>query len=354
MNKSILLIYAINKNTGLSRKVRKIHDGFFAAGCGLEKIYVDVETGFFEKIVNIFIACLRLLKCMFFKRLDIIYIRYLYYFLPIYLILIVIRKPYQIEINNNITASFSNSNQVFRAWLDSKLSGFVINKAQCVHVVTNELVGLYRSIYPNANIMYTPNFVVDEHYRSGERSKADVDKFNMVFMGDTEQEWHGMPLFIETVIVNNPWFVANCRLHILGRCSPKIDGLIANHGLSSSIVTHGFLSGKDKYAIIDDMDIGIGCFNLPLIGLKEATAIKMGEYLYSGLSLIMGAPDSRLPSALPFVLYVDLINEPSSAAESIKKFVTEFQSRQIQRAEAHDYAGRYLMVDKYIQNILLQ
>mgnify|MGYP003380562141 CR=1 FL=1 len=53
-----------------------------------------------------------------------------------------------------------------------------------------------------------------------------------------------MPLFIESVIVGNAWFAASCRLHIVGRCSPRIDALIVRYRLAETVIAHGFLSGK--------------------------------------------------------------------------------------------------------------
>lgn len=353
MNKKALLIYSVNKNTGLSGKVKKLFEGFVEAGFDTREIIIEDDPDFKQKSKNILIACKALMEVIN-DPFDVIYIRYLYYFFPIYLLCVLFRKPYQIEINNNNKASLLSNGQKYRAAIDAAVAGFVLNNAACVHVVTRELAAFYRDLYPKAYIVYTPNFVVDEQYQPGERRWTGNDKINLVFMGDTEQDWHGMPLFIESVIVGNAWFAASCRLHIVGRCSPRIDALIVRYRLAETVIAHGFLSGKGKHDIINDMDIGVGCFNLPLIGLREATAIKIGEYLYSGLHLILGAPDSRLSADLPFVSYIDLLHDRHSAADRVKQFVTQFRCRQHCRAEAHDFARQHLLVDGYIRNIVAE
>lgn len=352
MNKKVLLIYSVNENTGLSAKVKKIEQGFLAAGCQLDRVYVKDQPSFTKKIVNLFSTSMQVFKLIKQNDYEVIYIRYLYYFLPFFLMLMACKKQYQIEINNNNRASLLNRGQHFRAWVDGKLAGLILNNAKAAHVVTYELADYYQGAYPKSHVVYTPNFVVDEYY-NGEPARATDGKVNLVFLGNTEQSWHGIEHFVEKVIVGSNWFSDSCVFHIVGRCSMGINSLVQAHGLDNIVVQHGFVSGDEKYKIINNMDIGLGCFSLHLAGLKEATAIKTAEYFYSGLHVMLGAPDSRLSSVLPFYLCVDLHSALCEAeVEKIKNFVADFTAIKCPRLEPHSYAKQHLLVGGYIDIIL--
>ena len=100
------------------------------------------------------------------------------------------------------------------------------------------------------------------------------------------------------------------------------------------------------------MDIGIGVCNLSVIGLSEATSIKVGEYLFAGLAAILGYKDSRLNAGPPFILEVDL-NHDTCLQKKINEFIQRVKNNPLLRAEAHEFAKDNLLVNRYIDRILV-
>lgn len=344
-----LLVYATEGNTGLSSKAEKIADGFRSAGYDVDTIcftsnchkaarlyeWLKVNSAFLYSILRV--------------RYDVVYARYAYYFGLIYVAAWVLRCPLQIEVNSNVREELLQRGHVLRATFDQVIMWIAFHTAKRLHVVTKQLKQLYQAAYPKADIVFNPNFVVSEQMPS-DRMLGEGSVVNLVFLGNASQPWHGIEKFIKRIVAENQWFAKNCCLHLVGQRTAQIDELIARYSLHDIVKCHGFLVGDAKARVLGEMDVGIGCFDLAVKGLTEATPIKNGEYLYSGLALLLGYEDSVCPSELPFVGKVVLDDE--KAQECVEVFIQQIRSMSDLRAKTHDYARRHMLVQKYIDKII--
>jgi hypothetical protein len=344
-----LFVYSNEAKTGLSAKAKKIEDGFREAGYDVDAIYFSSGNGKPARLyewgkVNCLFICSILTA-----RYDVVYVRYAYYFGLIYLIAWIMRCPLQIEVNSNIQGELVQRGQRLRAQCDRWVIWMACHVAKRVHVVSKQLERIYRSTYPAVDIVFNPNFVVSEEMPSS-RNPGATGLTNLVFLGNAAQPWHGIERFIQRVIVGNQWFATHCRLHLVGQSTDRIDSLIVKHRLQEIVRVHGFLTGAAKAGILQQMDVGIGCFDLGVIGLTETTSIKNGEYLYSGLALLLGYEDPACPAYLSFV--GKLLLDEEDVQSALEAYIRRIRALPDLRKQANDYARTHLLVKHYIDKIV--
>lgn len=344
-----LFVYSNETKTGLSAKAQKIEDGFRGAGYDVHAIYFMSGHGKRARLYEWF-----KINCLFVRLIltvpyDVVYVRYAYYFGLIYLIAWIARCPLQIEVNSNIQGELVQRGQRVRAQCDQWVSWMACHAARRVHVVSRQLERMYRTDFPTKEIVFNPNFVVSEEMPS-DRTPGAAGVTNLVFLGNAAQPWHGIERFIQKVVVGNQWFASHCRLHLVGQSTGQIDGLIAKHHLHDVVRTYGFLTGAAKTGTLQQMDVGIGCFDLSVIGLTETTSIKNGEYLHSGLALLLGYEDPACPSDLSFV--GKLLLDEEGVQSALEAYIRRIHAIPDLKKQAHDYARTHLLVKHYIDKII--
>jgi hypothetical protein len=346
----VLFVYTAESATGLSAKAEKIARGFVDAGCDLDTIYLgsgDKRLSRLKDIVSVYIQfVIRAVN----GHYDLVYMRYAYYFAPIYFFTYFLKADLQVDINSNVTNELRSRGQKIRIILDWLSMYIVRRRAKKIHVVSKSLTEEFQIQYPDTNFVFTANFVVDEHKSTKNRVKEG--KINLLFMGNTAQKWHGIPLFIEKLLANNEWFKSVCHLHFIGLVDHDTQHAVEKYGLQNNVTVHGLLFGEKKHAVLSEMDIGLSSFDLMFKGMKETTAIKTGEYLYNGIGLLIGYEDPVIPSALPFVQSVDLSGDVRREREKFRAFVCGYRNITEVEQQAHQFAKNHLLVDRYISNIL--
>lgn len=347
----IYFVYISESNTGISGKAKKIAEGFESADCELTTLFLGSAHGKLSRVVEMLSVYCRFAIRTIVGGDDIIFMRYAYYFFPLYLLAFLMRKNLQIEINSNVQGEHRLSGRKIRAKFDAIADRLAVKASTRVHVVSKQLEAIYKNRYPMANIVFNSNFVVDECFEQ-RAVREKNDKTNLVFLGDTSQPWHGIDIFLEKFIVDRQWFVDNCIFHIVGRVSRRIEELIEMHEMSEYVITHGFLRGKEKSLVMKHMDIGVGAFNLGVIGLEETTSIKNGEYLFGGIGLLLGYEDPVIPSSLPFVHTINIHAAGSDEFGKLKEFIESYSRSDGYEYLAHQFAKDKLMVDGYIAKIL--
>jgi hypothetical protein len=349
-HQKVLFVYTFESKAGLSGKAKKITAGFEAAGCDVDTLYLGSQSGRLGKSLEMLSVYSQFFFKLFTHHYDVVYIRYAYYFFPLYVLAFLRRSNLQVEVNSNVTDELLARGQKKRAFIDSLVMAFVRQAAKRIHYSSKEMSVLMQKKYPRANFVFNTNFVVDESYTKKEH--AHGAKVKLVFLGNTAQQWHGMPLFIKSLVCNNTWFAEACELHLVGYTSPEMQQIILNNDLQQVVTVHGSLFGEAKHKVLAEMDIGLSSFDLGFKRMKETSAIKTGEYLYSGLGLIIGYEDAVISGELPFVLNVNLQESQPLQQEKLKTFVEAYRDIPDVSQQAHDFAATYLMVDDYIQRIL--
>lgn len=344
-----LFVYSNEAKTGLSAKAQKIEDGFRNAGYNVDAIYFSSSGHRTSRVYEWLKTNSLFIYSVTAVRYDVIYVRYAYYFGLIYLAAWLLGRPLQIEVNSNVQGELLQRGQTLRARYDQLAMWIACHAATRIHVVSKQLEQLYRNAYPKACVIFNPNFVVSEAMPS-HRVLGNTDVVNLVFLGNASQPWHGMENFIRKVIVGNQWFAANCALHLIGERTAQIDGLVAKHRLQDIVIAYGFLVGEAKALILQTMDVGIGGFDLGIIGLTETTSIKNGEYLHCGLALLLGYEDPACPLELNFVGKLTL--DADDARSKFEAYIRRIRATRDLRLTTHEYAKHHLLVEHYINKII--
>jgi hypothetical protein len=349
--KKLLFVYACPQGSSISAKCRKIEESFLAAGCDLDVMRLVVEGGKPWRILQLLLFWVDFVRRVSARGYDIIFVRHDYSFLPLYIYCLIIGRRIQLEINSKVKEELLSKGEAVRAMFSDLCLHLAVKCSGRVHAVTQELVTYYGGVYSNAKVVYNPNFVVDEYFIEKRRLNGD-SKIRLVFMGNCAQKWHGLELFIENGIAKNNWFCGHCELNIVGKFSDEIGSLIKRYRLEGVVVYHDYLTGEAKARMMDQMRIGIAGFNLSVKGLVEATPIKVGEYLFAGLPVIVGYTDTRLLPDLPYVLQINVNEEVSDLQGRLNRFISGVADMPEVGTLAHQYALDNLMVGKYVERIL--
>lgn len=196
--------------------------------------------------------------------------------------------PTVIEVNGDVikTAKIRASNssflgkllgsyvQISAPALWKKASGFV--------AVTNEVAKLKYIKKWNKPIGIFPNSVDFEEY-SVLPFSCDKDALpRIVFIGNVAP-WHGLDKLIDLARQT----VGELDFDVIG-CEEAPDRA------SSNVRFHGYLSREEYLEVFSHASVGIDGLALYRKNMNEACALKIREYLASGLPIILGAEDTAL------------------------------------------------------------
>ncbi|MHA1381237.1 MAG: glycosyltransferase [Candidatus Helarchaeota archaeon] len=350
--KKILFIFSYRKKgDGVKVKSEKIINVLKKANCKISILCDEKGSIWYKRIFDLCLLYLKYLWLIIKGSYDIIYIRYDYLYLSIFITNILFNKKCQIEINSKSDKEWVCLGHPARAKISKislLLASFCCNR---VHYVTPEIKEYYKKLFLRSENVYSPNFVVDEYFQK-KNNFSDRKKIRLIFMGNTFQKWQGLEKFINKVIMDNNWFYNNCELHILGTTDKKFIVFVTKNYLDNLIFIHGFLEGQKKREILAQMDVGVGVMSLSEKNLSQATPIKIAEYLYSGLPVIIGYCDPRLSGKLSFVLRINIDERPEKLQSMVNEFIKFIIKSPNIKKEAHKYAKQNMLVDGYIDNIL--
>jgi hypothetical protein len=163
-----------------------------------------------------------------------------------------------------------------RAWLMRKVDGFV--------AVSSEIARSLESW--GSPVLVCPNgFDV----RSiAPRELPQNARPQLVFAGSPGQVWHGVDKVIEMARA-----MPGCDFHVVGPTSEPQS--------PQNVVFHGFLPRAQLFELYKRMDFGIGSLALHRNRMREASPLKVREYLTFGLPSIIGYEDTDLTD-VDFVL----------------------------------------------------
>lgn len=348
----ILFIYSLAKLTGLKGKSTKLEEGFRSAGFQIDAVYEIGGTKIVQRIWNLLSLHWTMARSLVFSQHDIYFIRYNYYFLFLFIMAGIARANLQIEMNSRSHSELLAKNQRIRAAVDRISMALALRFARRVHAVSRELEHFLAARSPRANVVFNPNFIVDEYFtprRYDEMSYHGL--INVVFLGNADQTWHGVDVFLRTVVDGNCWFLQNCRMHFVGQASSQIRSLCKEIGIDNLTTFHGFLTGANKHKLMSHMDVGISGFNLGAIGLTETTGIKVGEYLHAGLVVVLGYDDPAIEAAGSVALFLTE-RDGVRAQEKFNDFLATTRSDPSLREKAHIFAQRHLTVRHYVNKVI--
>jgi hypothetical protein len=146
----------------------------------------------------------------------------------------------------------------------------------------------------------------------------------IVFIGSPGQDWHGIDKIMLLAKRQPNW--------IFDMIGTEISKIIEKE-IPVNMTFHGKLT-KDQYQpIMQQADIAIGSLALHRKNMKEASPLKVREYLAYGIPVILGYLDTDfLEKNTSFIL--ELPNESNNIEpylDKIKKFSTDWVGKRVQR-----------------------
>lgn len=295
--KSIAFVYYVNNkdSLGIELKIRNLNQSFKTNGFVSEVYPVNASKGFTRSTVRLF-ASLQLNSKYFFIR----YNNSRNFFLFILIILLKLRgKKIILEVPTPII-------NYCKEIIISKSSRF----KKSILLASTYLLGPIPFFFSNLTIQYA-----EENYyfrlftrkylllgngidvESYAQNKSNYDRFknfevyNMVVIANLAP-WHGIDLLLEALNLLKFKF----HLHIIGDGPEKnkLEILAGNFNLRDNISFHGKLTREKYLPILKKSHLGIGSLNWDIIGVKISSALKLREYVASGLPVIFSNYDPDL------------------------------------------------------------
>jgi glycosyltransferase involved in cell wall biosynthesis len=343
----IINVEKINPNSGVAHKVqcqyRSLRELF-----DTELLTLKFKNRLARHIEASFILPIKLLKMVLHNRGCIIYYRYSTYRLVLNWLFYLLKNQCYlfVEVNTKIRDELMNGRRVI--YLLNELSERIIYKAAYrVLPVTQELGDYVHHIAPHARIKVigngydTPEMLerpgsikdISRNQDLTELIASTAGKRRFIWAGNPAA-WHGLDK------------IDNIIAHLKGSCLYLVgDPDLIKKLLPSdcSIGSRVFLLGKRNLQelafLYQHCHFGCGVFALERKNMREAVPLKVREYLYYGLPVIIGHHDPQL-EGLNFVhRYRDL--------ETLEIFL----SKQFNRQEIMKYAKDNLSWRKIMEDV---
>jgi len=225
--------------------------------------------------------------------------------------------PLVLEINSDEAAELWRYNKVHwlyhvltRSFLDRNVSGMIF--------VTNELT--YKGYYGRLNL---PKAVVANGITLSDFPQLPISpmsKPNLLFLGFSAF-WHGIDKVVYLARQFPEW-----TFHMIGVTETDVFNPPPN------MVLYGKLNFQDYVGIAAQCHVGIGTLALHRKGMKEASPLKVREYLAMGLPVIIGYTDTDFSGNEPFIL--SLPNNENNVRDNlraIEEFVYQWMDKRVER-----------------------
>lgn len=217
-----------------------------------------------------------------------------------------------------------------------------LEKSYGIVTVTQELQNYY-SFLKKPSICI-PNGIDIESFNI--IKKADNNgKIKLFFIGTEGMPWHGVNL-IEKIAEKLPEY----EFHIVGLRGENRE----------NVKYYGSMKYEDYIKVLEKCHICIGTLALHRKNMKEASPLKVREYLAHGFPIIIGYKDTAFLESKPdFVLEIDLSDENinDSVIDKIRAFVFENKDRIVEHTEIKNYIDIYTLESKklkFIENLLFK
>ncbi len=172
--------------------------------------------------------------------------------------------------------------------------------------VTNEIAEYEKARCSNYSCSVVSNGIEFGRISLYKREVHENGILNFILLANSNSGWHGIDLIIKSF---NEYKGKNIKLFLIGKFDEKD---IASAAMNENIVFTGYLLPEDFEKYLKMSHVGLGAFALFRKKLKEASTLKVREYLASGLPVFLGHVDSDVKQSellKKYVLGIDLRKE---------------------------------------------
>lgn len=224
-----------------------------------------------------------------------------------------------------------NIKGILRYIVYSLLRGRVLSKTNAIIGVSKEITEHPSNTKYGKPSIFIPNSIDSSNFKTikGDNN-AGSGRTGLFFMGTPCQPWHGVD-----IIEKLACFLPAYDFHVIG-----MDGKN-----KSNIYWHGYLP-EDKYIeILRRCHICVGSLGLYRIGIKEASPLKVREYLSCGYPVIIGYEDAAfINEGYPdWILKLDFsANEELTSNDDVIAVIREFIERNKDRVLTDDEIKKFI------------
>ncbi|RUT33465.1 glycosyltransferase [Paenibacillus zeisoli] len=157
---------------------------------------------------------------------------------------------------------------------------------------------------------------------SVQQSPAAADAVQLVFIGSPGQAWHGVDAIAELAKARPQWSFDLIGVDASGLPAP----------VPVNMTFHGRLARKDYQPLLERADLAIGTLALYRKQMKEASPLKVREYMANGLPVITAYEETDFPEPVPFIL--QLPNSPGNVRDGLAQidaFASAWRRRKVPR-----------------------
>ena len=191
----------------------------------------------------------------------------------------------------------------------------ILNSCDGFLAVSHEIARLYKSYMKPIEVIANGIIFDSSHSLHAARNNT---RLQFIFAGTQNQDWHGVDKIINLAKTLN-----DCDFHLVGIDNSRTP--------IDNVFFHGPLSQHELDALYPKMDIGLGTLALHRNNMKEASPLKVREYLAFGLPVIIGYQDTDL-AGCSFVLNIgNYENNVIENTEEITIFAREWQGHRVAR-----------------------
>ncbi|WP_057940608.1 hypothetical protein [Acetomicrobium hydrogeniformans] len=250
---------------------------------------------------------------------DVIYTRQDHYYPPVKQL--AINNALVIEVNTNFMKEVRMYSRL--KWLYSLASSrIILSKAAGLVFVCSELAQEYQ--YRKYNKPYTligNGFPIEEVKTL---PPNNTDTVRLVFIGQAGCSWHGVDKIIRLANLCPGW-----EFELIGISQSEIDG-----SAPTNLHLHGKLNRSQYEQILQISDCAIGTLALHRNGMKEASPLKVREYLAYGLPVIIAYEDTDFPNGASFLLKLPNCEDNiDNNIQLIQNFVNQWKGKRVPRNE---------------------
>jgi glycosyltransferase involved in cell wall biosynthesis len=164
-------------------------------------------------------------------------------------------------------------------------------------------------------------------------------RIKLVFASGSFPRWQGLDRVLQSFVAEQPDF----ELHLCGELPDEERRNLARY---KNVIFHGSLPRENLLALYAECDVGIASFGLDRNDLKEATSLKVREYLACGLPVVMGHHDPAFPPGFPY-----LLEQKAFDFVGIRKWCARIQS--VTREQVFNASETYISIDRLVQYQLM-
>lgn len=155
-----------------------------------------------------------------------------------------------------------------------------------------------------------------------QQGPAAADAVQLVFIGSPGQAWHGVDAIAELAEARPQW-----SFDLIG-----VDASELPAPAPANMTFHGRLARKDYQPLLERADLAIGTLALYRKQMKEASPLKVREYLANGLPVITAYTETDFPEPVPFIL--QLPSSPGNVRDGLARiddFASAWRGRKVPR-----------------------